>query len=360
MKTNIAILLVLVLIVLVVPFSSADALGTEYTYGMFSAILPEGVWYASAEQDGVIFYYDNPALDGTNNFIEFVELEEDFNSLFVSDALMTISYDSLVSNFSCVGIEETIKNEDSIIAGRKSRLFSFKMIDSDNGEFYSVFGYCVFTEDAALIVIYKSNTKDIEELRNDVLFIANSVRYLGAADNMKSNIASQADYADASDLKIGMTREEVTNIMGGNGEEKKADNGIDDLIRYKGVKIGDYGFTLECILRDNLLISKNYSTKEASLIPKTYNELRDALTDKYGKPDVEKGVLVDALGAIGSDVSEMEIDLLIISGLKFRTWKPSKKTYICLLWLPDKSFTCMIYFMPNQKQPKKKIDSNGL
>lgn len=167
-------------------------------------------------------------------------------------------------------------------------------------------------------------------------------------------------FADASDIQMGMTKEEVIAIMGEPGIEGKAYNDMDDLITYNDVMIGDYKFKFECVFRDGVLISKNYSANETEFVPSIYNKLRKALEDKYGKYDVDKALLGEALRAVGTNMTSFEVDLLILSGLSFRTWKPSEDTCICLTYMSNKQYTCLIYFMPNQINPEKKTDSNSL
>ena len=165
-------------------------------------------------------------------------------------------------------------------------------------------------------------------------------------------------FADAADLRWGMTKDEANTIMGEKGEEDIDPNGYDTLLRFKDVKISDLSLSMELVFRNDQLIQKLYGIYEKYLT--TFNYLYEALETKYGKSDEDEKIVIYVLDVFGMEVTSEELQYRKQKKeIFYKTWNPSEDMIICLMHLGN-GLTELVYSAPKDLIPEITVGIEGL
>ncbi len=179
-------------------------------------------------------------------------------------------------------------------------------------------------------------------------------------------LSAAAAYADgASDLKWGMTKEEVRALMGGREDGTLNDRvpaGYESLL-YVGQKISKFDDAiLGCFFVNDSLIVKMYSVSDSSRA-QNYEYLLNAMEKKYGASSSDYSVSLRFLKLVGLDATEAELRVLVNRNVTtFATWKTEENDDICLIILNsgDNPRSYLLYFAPEEAVPDIEYDDSGL
>ncbi len=173
-------------------------------------------------------------------------------------------------------------------------------------------------------------------------------------------------YADASELKFGMTKTEVVAIMGNGSEPAGGSANAFTTLFYRGQRISKYeDAMLTLYFEDDKLCLKMYDLIENYKAPKErYNYLLKALEGKYGEPDAQDDVELFQLFYqlyTGSAIDDFHAKSFFKVGYGTLTaWTDENNTRIVLVnFNSGYSMTDIIYFATDNI-PEMKYNDDGL
>lgn len=166
--------------------------------------------------------------------------------------------------------------------------------------------------------------------------------------------------AYAESVTWGMSREQVTSLMGEPDDEDSGFSDGDVIIRYYDQHISKYDHAiLVYLFMNNQLFLKAYGITDegAEVLP----YLSGALEQKYGPASADTSIVIGIAGFMGAEMDEAELNEKRTSGeVDYRTWTPDEENQIVLMQYKDQEMVGLFYIHPQSLQTETEYNMDGL
>jgi len=166
----------ILVICLLCTMATAFADDVVFATDWYSVKLPEGDWQKAEGDEGITYYY----LDGNvmNGAIMFVSQDLDpETAATLTEGMLPVLYNSMIQTLTAYAVDGKVDEEDSVVAGRPGKIFSY--VQEADGLKVNVIGNCVYIDGHLLALCYMHLTKPVEEIREVLTELSDSVVYLG-------------------------------------------------------------------------------------------------------------------------------------------------------------------------------------
>ena len=160
-----------------------------------------------------------------------------------------------------------------------------------------------------------------------------------------SEAAPSAGLIDDRGLKFGMTREELTALLGAWDETEDFNLGY-SIVRYQNTPFHGYSGTFGIIFKDDRLHMWMYGIQNSKL----FGEMEPELTEKYGAPGTSPESVIEVFKALDVTINEAQLNGVMAEGsIDYRFWHVDGQTDCVLMMIKSSSgreMTVFAYMQP--------------